>query len=259
MKVQFLGITGSIQHASSGNISLVISHKETKVLVDVSGSPVQNLALCSVNPLELTHLLITHSHVDHLYGLPSLVHQLWLLGRTDELIILGNKATLRTAQELCGVFSLEEKQGMFALRWIVLDEVMQSIECSSMRIHLFPVSHGIPTFGCLFTSEEGSIAHLADTAPMKQYPPLLQNPSLLIHEAGGLDNEREMLNSKGHSSALQAAKVAASLHAEKLFLCHLPALESMYPAMLSEARTQFPQTSIPEIFTSYEIGRGEGV
>lgn len=253
MRVQFLGITGSIQHAHSGNVSLLISHAGTKILVDISGSPVQNLALCEVDPLDVTHLLLTHSHVDHLYGLPSLLHQLWLMGRTSEFVIMGNHVTIKKARQLCAVFSLEEKKGMFPLVWKNLDEEIQFVQCKSLGLDLFPVTHGIPTFGCLFTSEQGTIAYLADTAPMKEYPPMIQNPSLLIHEAGGVDSERETLNGKGHSSALQAAKVAEYLHAERLFLCHLPEQENIYPDMLAEARHVFPLTDIPEVFQVFEV------
>ncbi len=257
MKVQFLGMTGSIQSAQSGNMSLVISHSDTKVLVDVSGSPLQSLSLCDVDPLDLTHLFLTHAHVDHLYGLPSLLHQLWLLGRTRELSLIGNRETLGKARQLCAVFSLEEKKDMFPLNWIVLDEVIQTLHCGDLYLHPFPVSHGIPTFGCLFSSAEGSVAYLADSTPLKNYPLLLQKPTLLIHEVGGLDSEREALNGKGHSSALQAAQVAKELNAGRLLLCHLPAQESLYQDMLEEARSIFPSASIPEIFYPYTIQTGE--
>lgn len=257
MQVHFLGVAGSIQGARSGNVSLLVSHSDTKVLIDVSGSPVQALSLCNVDPLGLTHLLLTHSHVDHLYGLPSLVHQLWLLGRTEELAVMGNGETIKRARALCEVFSLEGKNGMFPLIWTAFDEVEQAIPCNSMELHLFPVSHGVPTLGCLFSSAQGSIAYLADTAPMESYPQNLDNPSLLIHEAGGLDSSRDVLNSKGHSSALQAARAGADLQAERLFLCHLPENQELYAPMLTEARSLFPHTSIPEVFRSYEIERGK--
>lgn len=257
MKVQFLGITGSIQTAHSGNMSLLVSHGDTKVLVDVSGSPMQSLALCNVDPLQLTHLFLTHAHVDHLYGLPSLLHQLWLLGRRVEFSLIGNKETISKAKQLCAIFSLDEKKNMFPLNWIVLDEVMQTLHCGDLVLHPFPVSHGIPTFGCLFISDEGSVAYLADSTPLKNYPLNLQKPTLLIHEVGGLDSEREALNDKGHSSALQAALVAKELHAGRLLLCHLPAQETLYQELLDEARSVFPSAGIPEVFYPYEIQIGE--
>lgn len=257
MKVQFLGVNGSIQSSHSSNISLLISHADTKVLVDVSGSPVQSLALCAVDPLDITHLFLTHAHVDHIYGLPSLLHQLWLLGRTRKLSVIGNRETICKARQLCAVFSLEEKKNMFPLKWIALDEVIQTLHCGSLDLHPFPVSHGIPTFGCLFSSKEGSIAYLADSAPMENYPLILQNSTLLIHEVGGLDRDREALNGKGHSTALQAAMVAKSLHAHKLLLCHLPPQQGLYHEMVEEARIVFPLTGIPEIFHGYEIQGNE--
>ena len=41
-----------------------------------------------MDPLGLTHVVVTHVHVDHAYGLPSLVRQLMLLGRRTPLAVV---------------------------------------------------------------------------------------------------------------------------------------------------------------------------
>jgi len=40
-------------------------------------------------------VLITHTHIDHIYALPSLLHQLWLMDRREPLVVLGNQVTIQ--------------------------------------------------------------------------------------------------------------------------------------------------------------------
>ena len=59
---------------STGNCAL-LSDGETHILIDAGISRkriVDSLALCAVSPQELTGVLITHEHTDHVSGLPML-------------------------------------------------------------------------------------------------------------------------------------------------------------------------------------------
>lgn len=253
MNVEFAGILGSIQNAESGNTSLIVSHEDTNVLVDVSGSPIQNLAIAGVSRLFLDAVVITHPHVDHLYALPSLIHNLWLLGRSDALRVVGNSETLQVAKRLCDVFELEKKKNMFPLDWVPADSPWNTIKLPGFDINLFPVLHGVSTQGCSFTKEGKTIVYMADCRPMETYPEGIYYPSLLIHEAGGTAIEEPGLNSRGHSSARQAATVAKSLCCDKLILCHLPPSMESQATILSEARSIFPHASIPKLFHPYEV------
>jgi len=251
--IRFTGTLGSIQSAESGNVSIIVSHEDNNVLVDVSGSPVQNLALAGISPLSLDLVVITHSHVDHTYALPSLVHNLWLLGRSNALRIVGNSETLQVAKDLCDVFGLEKKKGMFPIYWIGTDSQWDTIHCQSLDIDLFRVQHGVPTCGCRFISGDKTVVYMADCCPAETYPEELYGASVLIHEAGGTAIDEPGLVSRGHSSGRQAAMVARSLGCESLMLCHLPPDEQCQQMILSEAREVFPNTLIPKLFHPYEV------
>ena len=81
----FLG-TGSAEPATNrNNLSFLVSDKagDRMVLVDCSGAPVQTILRLGYQPEYLTDVILTHSHVDHIYALPSLVHTLWLYKQFD--------------------------------------------------------------------------------------------------------------------------------------------------------------------------------
>ena len=188
-----LGSTGSIQGREASNTSLAVTSAGRTLLIDVSGSPIQALKRSSIDPLSVDVLLLTHAHIDHIYALPSLIHQMWLMGRTADLTIVANKETIEVAQSLCALFSLAEKRGIFAVNWQVAEEGRAAVTVGKMAITLFSVPHGIPTLGCTLEEGDEKVVYLADCKSSGSYPPCAWKADLLIHEAGGVGGEEEQL------------------------------------------------------------------
>ena len=117
MNFAFVGHCGSIQTEQSSNTSLMVREGAHTILIDVSGSPVQAMRKLDVDPVQLDAVILTHSHIDHIYALPSLLHNLWLMKRSRRLAIIANKETLQCAASLCSVFSLEAKNAFFGIDW----------------------------------------------------------------------------------------------------------------------------------------------
>jgi ribonuclease Z len=91
-----------------------------------------------------------------------------------------------------------------------------------------------------------------DTAPTLDYLDLAQGAELLVHEATFCDDERERARETSHSTAREAAQVAAAGGVRMLALTHL---SSRYfgPEVLNEARETFPETVVPRDFDVIEI------
>jgi ribonuclease Z len=83
----FLGTSGAVPSLRRDTTSLVFVGASDAVLVDCGGSPIQKLLLAAVDPATLAHVVITHVHADHAYGLPALVQGLRLLGRRAPLTV----------------------------------------------------------------------------------------------------------------------------------------------------------------------------
>ena len=84
----FLGTSGAVASAGRDNTSLVFEAGDAALLADCGGAAVQRLRRLGLDPLRLTHAVITHIHVDHSYGLPSLVRQSAILGRRAPLTVV---------------------------------------------------------------------------------------------------------------------------------------------------------------------------
>ncbi|HEY9053891.1 MAG TPA: ribonuclease Z [Rectinemataceae bacterium] len=260
MKFAFAGTSGGIQAMSSGNTSLVFADSGTSILVDVSGSPASALASCGINPVSLGAVILTHAHVDHIYGLPSLIHNMWLMGRTEALTIIGSETTLDVAHRLCALFSLGSKPGIFAFEWRKT-EPGTTLDLGTFAVTTFAARHGLPTMGLVIDAGGDRIVYSADSAPLDAWPPAAERACVLVHEAAGVKDDEVLLNASGHSTARQAAMAAAALAdmapdapAPCLMLCHLPLDRLVIEKMRVEAQSCYRGTVlIPEPLRLYDV------
>ena len=91
-----------------------------------------------------------------------------------------------------------------------------------------------------------------DTAPSLSFLELAQGAELLVHEATFLEEERDRARETSHSTAREAAQVAAASGVQLLALTHLSA-RYFGPEIAREAREVFPETVVPRDFDVIEI------
>jgi ribonuclease Z len=257
VRLVFFGAAGAVPSAADGNVSFAVQATGRSVLVDTSGNPVQSLLRAGLNPLELDALVLTHTHTDHLYGLPSLIHALWLMKRQKPLRLLADPPTAETARQLLALMGLLTKEGLFELRWC--GEMQERVALDrDLAVSLFPVTHSVPTSGVLIQTPGAGLAYSADTAPAETVAARAHGCRALVHEASGGSAREGLLNAAGHSSARQAGESAARSGVGALFLCHFDySNPQVREQMRREARQAFAGKVIcPHPCRWYEI-RGD--
>ncbi len=243
IKYVFLGINGSSQERHGGNTSILISGDEGKAAVDLSC----NMAVLA--EADIDGVILTHEHIDHIYALPSLLHQLWIGGRKRQLSIYIPKGMEGIVEALLAVFDLRSKPGMFEIR--VLAE--EAFDIGTLHITTFKTDHTKTSMGIVVEEEQGKLVYTSDTRPIEEIPALFQGADVLVHEASGLSVNEELLIKKGHASGADAGKMAERAGAEALYLCHLPKADGEKKAILQEARERFAPAEIPELLREYSV------
>lgn len=241
--VEFLGRCGSIQDASASNTSIILRGNEGSVLIDVSGNLPE-----AVGDGSLKALILTHEHIDHIYALPSLLHQLWLSGRSEKLMIAASKPVLELASEMIDLFSIRKKKGIFEISMAEL----KPFSIAGIDISPFKTDHTSDSYGIIAACDGRTLIYTSDTRPIHDYG-ILKSADVLISETSGLHSDEEVLIRKGHQSGVDAASLAIALNAERLYIVHLPADDKKKLSILEEARSVFPATEIPELLRKYEI------
>lgn len=257
MTITFFGITGGIQSRESTNTSFAVRAGQISLLVDCSGSPVMSLRQDGIDPRSLDAVVLTHAHTDHIYAFPSLVHNLWLMGREPVLRVIGNPGTLARARQLCEPLGLLQKKGLFPIEWLELEDGQVS-PWPGCTTALFPVEHSVPTSGVRITAGGATVVYSSDTSPCRRVVNEARGAQVLVHEASGTEVREADLNAKGHSSGRQAGSLAREVGVQTLFLCHVDPTdtESVDSISREAAAAHNGEVIVPKPGVAYEIGSG---
>ncbi|MDQ0940741.1 MBL fold metallo-hydrolase [Streptomyces sp. V1I1] len=144
--VHVLGSGSAKPSAARANSSYLIETGSSLLAIDCSGSPAHEILRHGLDPGALRHLYLTHGHVDHVYGLPSLIHSLWMLGlfREKPLAIHGTQETIRIARALLAPFGLEERRNAPRIDWrpVDADRAGELEGAAGLPVTAYPVTHG---------------------------------------------------------------------------------------------------------------------
>jgi len=239
----FLGSSGAVPARERDTTSIVFVGERDAVLVDCGGSPTQKLLLAGVEPAKLSRVVITHIHADHVYGLPSLVETLFLLGRKAPLRLACREEHEASLRALLGVFRQLERPEIFPIVWepVPARERFPLGDHGSFAVTASPNAHGsMPNMAVRFQAPGGSaVVYSSDTAPCEAVVALARGAHTLIHEA--TFSERRTKRFGVHSTAAEAGEIAARAGVSRLILAHIDVgHHGELEALRDEARARFP-------------------
>ncbi len=254
MKISFLGIYGAVPSKESGNVSILVDYGLGLALIDVSGNPVQAILRANRKVEDLSVVVLTHAHVDHIYGFPSLLHTLYCMGRKRELKVVSDEYTFKFAKSLADLFGLKRSKIGFSVYFFSEEEFFID---DRLRVKMFPGDHGVPSCMVRMESVDGKsgVLYTSDTRPYPLVCEAAKGIDVMIHEASGSHEHIDVLERSGHSSGLQAGIDANCSGVKKLFLCHFGVGDSDTPEMMAmEASKEFDgEVIIPELYKWYEL------
>ena len=102
-------------------------------------------------------------------------------------------------------------------------------------------------------SKSVSYAFCSDTRYTEQILPLINEVDVLYHESTFLHELKEMADYTGHTTALEAARIARKANVGRLILGHFSNRYHDLNVFLDEAREIFPNTELPVALKPVEI------
>jgi ribonuclease Z len=232
-KITVLGSANAIAKPDQQNTHMLIETDTRKIMVDCGNHPVGNLAGVNVAINDLTDLILTHFHADHVGSLPLLIMDMWLEKRTAPLAVYGLDVTLDKAKQLLDLFGWQNWPGMYPVHFIAIPEsgLDGFIQDQEVKLTALPVEHLIPTIGIRIEFASGRVvAYSCDTEPCENVLKLARRADVLLQESAG--------QSKGHTSAAQAGMLSSQAGVKRLVLIHYDGRLGE-KSLLAEARTTF--------------------
>ncbi len=196
------------------------------ILVD-GGTGIGELSLDEM--ARIRHIFITHSHLDHIAGIPMLLDSVF--ERLERPIVLhAREETIRTLRD--NIFNWQVWPDFTCLpsedRPVLRLEVMQPgevVEVGRRKIEMIAVNHAVPGAGYRFQNGSGSFAFSGDTTSNDSFWRALNRHDdldLLIVESAFADEEIELSHKARHyCPQLLAADLDKLQHRPQLFITHL--------------------------------------
>jgi ribonuclease Z len=220
----FLGTGAALPTADRGNTALAVRGEDPRqwLQVDCGGDPYRALLRAGIGPDGVRDLLITHAHIDHLGGLPSLIEGLRLGGRTAPLRLLALPEVMRVAHQLLALYSYELTldSWTFAISYEEL-EPGREFTLAGIPARTDRMDHALPSVGVRLELPGGAVCYSCDTQPTPALPALGQGAALLITECTFLRGHEASARHSRHLTAIEAGEQAAAANARQLALVHL--------------------------------------
>lgn len=155
-EILFLGTSASAPSAKRGLSAQIVKHDEYRFLVDCGEGTQRQILQSGTGFRNLTNILITHGHLDHILGLGGLMSTFMRWEAIDELNIFGGRTTLDRVHDLIYGVVLRGNEAPMPLR---LNEIKPGMffEANDFTITAFSVTHRGPD--CLGYIFEGKARH----------------------------------------------------------------------------------------------------
>ena len=233
-RLTFLGTSNAISGENADNAHMVLEIGERVILIDSPSNPLLKLASLGIDYENVSDLIVTHFHPDHVSGIPLFLMDMWLRGRKARLDIYGLAHALDRLENLMDAFAWDNWPDFFPVTFNRLPskELYAAIQADTFKVYTSEVQHMIPTIGMRIEFSSGKVlAYSCDTRPCAEVVRLSQNADVLIHEASGAFF--------GHSSSTQAAEIALKSRVKELCLIHYPTGEFYNDSTVDEAKEKF--------------------
>jgi ribonuclease Z len=220
----FLGTASALPTAARGNVSLALlgDPSQPGMLIDCGDGVYRALLRAETGPDTIGDIFITHAHIDHLGGLPSLIESFRLAGRRRPLRIYALPETMSVARALIDAFAFELTldRWSYEVHFITVDEDSK-LTFLGEPARLYRMRHSIPSAGLRLELPGGVIAYTCDTEPTPAITQLGRQARLFITECTFLRENEHLARMSKHMTAYEAGQQAMSCEVGTLALVHL--------------------------------------
>ncbi len=253
MKVTFYGTGSAIPSASRGFACIGIRVAEGEVLLDCGDGSIHKLVSFGADVNQITNILVTHHHSDHLTGLTSIIETMAIRRRTQSLKVYGPPGLAKYFESVRKATNVASNK-MFE---IVIREISpgERLSVGDITVRTYEMDHTIPCIGYRLERKGTAIAYTGDTEPCLDVLKLSRDSDLLIHEATYLKSDSEKARHSKHSTPAEAAIAARDSGAKRLIMTHINDGRETPREMLAEASKIFSRCKTAEDGMELSVSR----
>jgi ribonuclease BN (tRNA processing enzyme) len=223
MKIKILGSSGSVAPGQNTAAFLI----DDFLLLDAG---TVSLSLDREALFKISHIFLTHAHLDHIKGIPFLVDNLAMARPKAQMNVLSGRAVIRTLKthifnnriwpDFTRIPSVEHPVLLF-------QEISTRTPflIGEYKIHAAAVTHVVPAYGYLVEDRLGhALVYTGDSGPTETIWKRMEGHQVkaLIVEVSFPNSQRELAQISGHlTPALLKREIQKMpVRPEKIYICH---------------------------------------
>lgn len=255
VRITFLGTgAGNCIYRSHTAIALDCPDGTRLLLDSGSGNSVLvNGAKVGMLAQDFHQVLLSHHHGDHMGGLPHIQGQRTM--KTPEALplqVYGSEESLKKVESLFHATSITHSvtqdgvtttEGRKVTVWQPVQDAEWIDLSDQVQASAFPVEHISGAMGWRVNADGVSVVFSGDTRFCPRVAEAAQGATVLIHEVLSTEADKEGTKRRGHTTAAEAAQIAAQAGVSQLIMTHLdsPFHFDQQP-LIDEARRYFDGT-----------------
>jgi len=227
-------------------VHLLLESGEERLLVDAGTQIATTLESLGYSPGDVTDLFCTHSHADHILGVPF-----FLLGRfftrigairaaepDSPLTIRGSEDTLADLRTLAGVVTPGLEELLAEDDRIQETTIGDRFTVGDVTVEVCPADHAVPTQGLVFDGNR-RVVYTADTTASPALRETVGSCDVVVHESMYADEHADLAADLGHATAREAGAFADATDADELWLVHVADRYERPVRLKKEAEAEF--------------------
>lgn len=203
--IAFLGTSDGLPSPDRFHASLLLKLGDQTILLDCGEPCSHSLKRLGIDLNAIDAVIVTHTHSDHIAGLPMLIQSMWLEQRARPLPIWLPTHAIRPLQTWLDHCYLFDAQLCFPIQWRELSEKSQP-QVGKVRVRPFRTSHldttrdqylkqhpavGFDAFCLLIEGGGKRVGYSGDLGAAVDLKPLLEKPlDLLVVELAHFHPEK---------------------------------------------------------------------
>ena len=161
IQIVFLGTGSMIPTVSRNHNSIFFKYKDRNFLVDCGEGTQRQIRKAKLNLCEITDILITHTHGDHILGLSGLLHTMSKSGYEKELMIYCPKNSSDVIKKFL------EITGVHGIQYKIVEVNGKFIENNYFSISALPLDHDVNCNGYMFEEKDRNKINMKKLSKLK--------------------------------------------------------------------------------------------
>ncbi|GAA0229526.1 MBL fold metallo-hydrolase [Haladaptatus pallidirubidus] len=228
MRVTFLGTGSAMPTGERFQTGLVVEEDGNRLLVDCGSGVLHRLQQSGIGYENISTVLLTHHHLDHISDLLPLLKARWLAGE-EHLEVVGPKGTKALLDGLLSVHDYLDGRVELQIREVGAQE----FSVAGFDVEGFETRHSMP---CLAYRFGDDFAFSGDSEAFSGLATFADGCSVLVHDCSFPD-EVDVAN---HPTPTQLGEALSGADIGRVYLTHLyPHTDGKHEAMVSSVTENY--------------------